>query len=325
MYKVIGGDQTEYGPATLEEIQQWISEGRLSGQSMARRQDSEEWMPLASFSEFGASLRAQAAQFLANTATALASDDTPAAPAPNEPRIRIGSCLQRSGELLIANLGILVPACGLAWLLSMICQFTPLFGGLLYIALYAVLYGGLYIVYLKRIRDEPTSVSEVFAGFSEIFTQLVLVGFVTALLSSLGMIFCLVPWLYLQVAWVFSVPLVADQRMDFWSAMERSRKKVNRVWFPMLGLLVLAFMPTILMRLFTQAEIFAQTYPAVREMAAAGQPTFNQWLELMTEVAKRSMPMVYLNKLILLVNLPFAVGAIMFAYEDLFGARARKS
>jgi hypothetical protein len=34
MYKVIGGDNQEYGPVTSEELCQWIAEGRLSRQSL---------------------------------------------------------------------------------------------------------------------------------------------------------------------------------------------------------------------------------------------------------------------------------------------------
>lgn len=318
MYKVMGGDQVEYGPATGAEVQEWIAEGRLSGQSLARLEESQEWRELSTFTEFSASLRAQAAQFLATTATSLGVDE-PLMGGSSEPRGRVAYCLRRSGELMLANFGILVPAAALVWLLSMVCQLIPVIGGLLYMALHGVLIGGLYVVYLRRVRGEPASIGEVFSGFSDNFSQLMLVGFVTALLSSIGMLFCAIPWVYLQVAWVFAIPLVADQRMEFWSAMERSRRKVNKVFFPMLGLLVAALLPLILMQLVTQIQIFSHAYPALRDMMASGQPDFNKWFELLGEVARQSMPLVYLNKLVLLLNLPFAIGTIVCAYEDLFG------
>jgi hypothetical protein len=44
-------------------------------------------------------------------------------------------------------------------------------------------------------------------------------------------------------------------------------------------------------------------------------------MALLTDIAKVSVPLVILNKVVLLFNLPFAVGALMYAYEDLFGAR----
>jgi hypothetical protein len=41
----------------------------------------------------------------------------------------------------------------------------------------------------------------------------------------------------------------------------------------------------------------------------------------MTHIAKLSIPLALLSKFILLLNLPFALGALMYAYESLFGTR----
>ena len=60
MYKIIGGDQKEYGPVGDDELRRWIAEGRLNGQSRARPEGELEWRPLASFPEFTEDLRAQA-------------------------------------------------------------------------------------------------------------------------------------------------------------------------------------------------------------------------------------------------------------------------
>jgi hypothetical protein len=34
-YKIIGGDQKQYGPISADELRQWIAEGRLSGYFLA--------------------------------------------------------------------------------------------------------------------------------------------------------------------------------------------------------------------------------------------------------------------------------------------------
>ena len=31
MYKIIGGDQKEYGPVTADQLRAWITEGRVNG------------------------------------------------------------------------------------------------------------------------------------------------------------------------------------------------------------------------------------------------------------------------------------------------------
>jgi hypothetical protein len=51
-YKIIGADQKEYGPVTGDQIRQWIADGRVNGQTPARAEGAQEWMPLSGFPEF---------------------------------------------------------------------------------------------------------------------------------------------------------------------------------------------------------------------------------------------------------------------------------
>jgi uncharacterized membrane protein len=41
----------------------------------------------------------------------------------------------------------------------------------------------------------------------------------------------IVPGVYLSVAYLFAPCLIVDKNIDFWPAMEISRKKVNKHWF----------------------------------------------------------------------------------------------
>jgi len=317
-YRVIGGDHQEYGPATVEEIVAWINEGRLSGQSLGKVEGESQWRPLSAFPEFAAALREQASHFLAI--------NPPLQGANMRMRDNVVStsrCLARSWDLLKSNFGLLAGASGLVWLLGIVCQFLPVIGGFLYLVLDGVLYGGLCLVFLRRIRGQSVSAGDVFSGFGPLFPQLALAGIVTSVLTWIGVFFCFVPYVYLTVAWVFAIPLVADKRLEFWPAMEASRRRVNSVFLQMLLLMVAAFLPSLLMFLYTQGRIFAVAYPGFQELMRPGQADMNQWLEFFGTVARTSMPLVMLNKVVLLLNLPFAVGALMFAYEDLFGEGPR--
>ena len=51
MYKIIGADGYEYGPVTVEQLRQWVGEGRASPQTLVQADGSPEWKPLASFPE----------------------------------------------------------------------------------------------------------------------------------------------------------------------------------------------------------------------------------------------------------------------------------
>jgi hypothetical protein len=56
MYKIIGGDQREYGPITSEQLRQWIAEGRANGQTKVQTEGSSEWKPHGSIPELASAL-----------------------------------------------------------------------------------------------------------------------------------------------------------------------------------------------------------------------------------------------------------------------------
>lgn len=46
MYHIIGSDGRQYGPATLEQLQRWVAEGRVSGRTLVQPVGSGAWRPL---------------------------------------------------------------------------------------------------------------------------------------------------------------------------------------------------------------------------------------------------------------------------------------
>ena len=72
MYKIIGGDQKEYGPVSAEDLRRWISEGRANAKTMVQPEGSSAWQPLGEIPEFG----------LAATPTPFATPSLATAPVP---------------------------------------------------------------------------------------------------------------------------------------------------------------------------------------------------------------------------------------------------
>jgi uncharacterized membrane protein len=50
---------------------------------------------------------------------------------------------------------------------------------------------------------------------------------------------CLIPVTYLTVNWQFTLPLIIDKKIDFWSAMKASWKMVHKHWWSVFGVVVL--------------------------------------------------------------------------------------
>jgi uncharacterized membrane protein len=59
------------------------------------------------------------------------------------------------------------------------------------------------------------------------------------LISLPVLLICLVPAMYLSVSWKFTLPLIMDKQLDFWTAMKTSWKRVNKHWWQVFGLIIL--------------------------------------------------------------------------------------
>src|SRR5512137_707478 len=55
-YRIIGADQTEYGPVSAEQIRQWITERRVDSETKLQVEGGGEWKRLAEMPEFAAVL-----------------------------------------------------------------------------------------------------------------------------------------------------------------------------------------------------------------------------------------------------------------------------
>ncbi len=322
MFKIIGADQKEYGPVTADQINAWILEGRANGQTLVQALGSSEWKPLSGLAEFATAL---GIRLSAGGSRSFLTSKDPSALASavlgkNIP-IEIGECLRRGWRSLLDNPGLFFGAATLLVLMRLALGMIPFVGGIANWILYGAFYGGFYLIVLKRLRGEPSGLGDLFAGFSQNFSQLMLVGIVSQLLTSVGMAVCVVPGIYLAVAWKFSVPLVMDQGLEFWPAMEASRRVIHRYWLQIFGLLLIAFLPFVLLTvylMFRAVELAAQIVSALMK---SGQFDFSQLTGLMTGF----LPLMLGHQLLMLISLPFATAALMHAYEDLFGTRPAAS
>jgi hypothetical protein len=140
------------------------------------------------------------------------------------------------------------------------------------------LMAGLYLVYLRVIRGETPPLGSVFDGFRKMFGHLFLGQWVAGILALLpllagvlvlffsvgltvimGLVKGSASWpafevlapglalfllgvpvsIFLSVNWMFSLPMILDQRLDFWTAMKRSGRQVRRHWWSCLALSVM--------------------------------------------------------------------------------------
>jgi hypothetical protein len=68
-------------------------------------------------------------------------------------------------------------------------------------------------------------------------------------------------------------------------------------------------------------KISSALSPILQDMISSGQPDIPKLIHTIVAAAWIGFPLLLVSKLVLLLNLPFALGALMYAYEDLFGTR----
>ena len=148
--------------------------------------------------------------------------------------IDISTALSRGWALVRDNMAVLVGATVLGWLVTVCLAFVPIVGWIVGF----VLLGGLDFMYIRRIRGEEVQIGDVFAGFNRAFVDLTMAGLVKWLLTTIGLALCILPGIYLAVGYVFALPLAVDKKMEFWTAMEVSRRVVHEQWWSTFGLVI---------------------------------------------------------------------------------------
>jgi uncharacterized membrane protein len=116
------------------------------------------------------------------------------------------------------------------FVINVILGNLPMVGGLISLAISAPLGAGFYVVSAKLMQRRTPAFQDFFTGF-QFFVPLILLSVVSAVLIILGFIFLILPGVFLMVCYLFPSMLIIDRRLDFWPAMELSRKTVQAQWF----------------------------------------------------------------------------------------------
>jgi uncharacterized membrane protein len=332
MYTIVGGDGNEYGPVTEDAIRQWIAEGRANSGTLFKEVDASEWTKLGESGQFLAAI--QAAEH--SRASKL---DPPEAPSDiqdqidnedidfNEVDIEVLGTYTKGISLLLNNIGLLLGASMLVWIMGFIPKFIPLIGGLISLIIDGALAGGLCYVFIRTIRKESVSIGDIFAGFRFAFPALLMGHALTWFISNVGLVFCIIPGVYFFVAWTFTEALIIDKELDFWSAMSIGRQAVTQNFFSIVGLLTLCFLPQLIYWLYMYAEMFKILYPLMPQppevISIADMLSISETMAKDEEVASKITSLGFGLQLVKAVTIPIVMAATMHAYESLFSKPQR--
>ena len=346
MYTIIGGDGQQYGPVSEADLRKWISEGRLSAQSLVKAEGQAEFRPLSTFPEFAGAFGATPPPF-----GAPAQSLQPADWRNRDYELDIGGCISRGWALFMNNIGALLGN-SLLYFLMLFIAFAVV-GGILGIISYLAfpqemtqsvpflftrdlisrivcslavgpLTGGLFYVFIRTMRGQSPGVPELFMGFQKMFSQL----FLGYLIYSLIAVICMAPSTIVLLSRL--APLMAQSQHGTMQPgqLQNFFSQMLSAYTGSAPLFLVCMIPTIYLMTslqFVMPLIIDKEMDVWTAIKTSWIMVHKHWFTV--------FGLIFLVGLIMLagcllccigVFLTFAIGqaAIVYAYETIFGERS---
>lgn len=325
-YFMIGGDKREYGPVDTATIRQWLQEGRANGETLLRLENETLWKPLRTFPEFEAEFPG------ALPSPPPQPNYSANAIGPAEAKISVTHAFARAWHLIGEHFGTVFGATLLVWMALTALLFTPcILGPILSLVFAGPFFGGLFLLFLKIIREGEAMVGDMFGLIRESAAPLMLVYIFATTLSKLGTCFCVLPGLYLYIGFILAVPIVADQNVNFWQGLVLSLRAVTKQWFRFCGIFLIGFLPVVVFHYYMTYRLgmelspfFSQIIDIFSESVQTGVPNRAELQKIMADIQKIQVnyaSWALMKQVLLLISMPLGIGSIAFVYEDLFGKK----
>ena len=326
-YIIVGGDGKEYGPVSDTEVTQWITGGRANGDTRIKEKGKKEWQRLRDLELFDRAIGSPIPPILSDSSSS-ASSPTPQlteaqlieelADRPHTFSIR--ECLGLGWRLTRENFGLFILTYLCVMGVSMIAGMIP-FGGFI---IGGPITGGMYLIFLRRLRGEPAEIGHLFAGFKKDFWPL----FLTYLFLTIAvLLWCLVLLIPLTVV-IIIVVLYASGGLGDDPPAIRDVVYLSSLFsgLAMLALTVLAMtlgemlglsMPLVMDRKMDPLEAFKATWKITRQC-------WRKFLALSFFLIAINLAGVLLCCLGWLIAVPLTFATNAVVYEQLLGRGVRR-
>lgn len=144
--------------------------------------------------------------------------------------VQPGKYLREGWELFKQYPGAFIGFALVFFLIQGVLGSLPKVGWLITLVSSAPLHVGFYIVCAKLLQRQTPVFQDFFTGF-QFFLPLLLLTVVSSILIILGLVLLVLPGIFLMVCYLFASMIVIDRGLDFWPAMELSRRTVQTQWF----------------------------------------------------------------------------------------------
>ncbi|MFN6379350.1 MAG: hypothetical protein ACK4WD_08740 [Flavobacteriales bacterium] len=127
----------------------------------------------------------------------------------------------------------------------------PIVGGLASMVISPALTVGYFFVADKIRKGEAYTFNNFFDGFKGPFLQLFLLSLVSGILVLVGTLFCIIPGIWLAISYTLANCILIFHKLEFWDAMEASRKVIAKNFWLFLGTLIVMGLGAVIVTLLT--------------------------------------------------------------------------
>ena len=146
----------------------------------------------------------------------------------------LGSWISRGWDIISADIGTFL-LLGLIYIVIVAIASSTVIGQFLVIGPLQV---GLFFIIFEKIRGNPVSVGDIAKGFN-FFVSAVLSSILIGVFSAVGFLLCIIPGIIVMALYIFTPVFILEKNLDFWEAMEASRKATKDHLFEMVLFVVI--------------------------------------------------------------------------------------
>ena len=148
--------------------------------------------------------------------------------------VDIQNYIRQGWEMFKEHVGEFVGFTLIVFVATVVSSRLAFAGSLLISAVVASLTAGYSIAAFKLMSGQPFEFADFFKGLNY-FLPLFLASLAGGFLVGAGLMLLLIPGIYLAVSYLFATFFIIDYRMEFWQALETSRKIISKNWFAFFG------------------------------------------------------------------------------------------
>jgi len=148
----------------------------------------------------------------------------------------VGDSISQGFDIFKAQMGPFIGYTVVMLAINIAASFIPFAS----IVISAPLSAGFFIMAHHIRTGQSTEFGVFFKGFDKI-GQLILFSLISGILTFIAMLFLIIPGIYLAVAYSIGTLFILFYNLEFWDAMEWSRKIVSKQWFAFFGFIIVLF------------------------------------------------------------------------------------